>query len=190
VVVVVVDSVTGAEDIAAADEVVVGATEAVLIPRLKLGGAADDVAAGIVVVGGMAAVAVGTAEPPRVRPTVVATVPEVEAVGGNENPPMAGAAAVVVVAGAPRPKLKPPVGAVVVPGAADVAAGAPNEKPPAAAVVAVLPSPRDREGVVVGADIPNEGGLAAEALGARAVAGAIAAAGAGAPKAAVKVPCG
>lgn len=180
-VVVVVDRVTGADDIAVAVEVAVGATEAVLTPpRLKLGGAAEAIGAAAVVagagaanptvkVGGLAAVAVDTAEPPRVRPTVLATVPAVDDVG-NENPPIAGAAAadVVVVAGAP--KLKPPDGAAAVPGAVDVAAGAPNEKPPAAVLVAVLPSPRDNEGVDVAVDAPNEGGLATETLGAGAVA--------------------
>ena len=40
-----------------------------------------------------------TAELPKVRPMVLATVPAVDDVG-SENPPMAGAAVVVVAAGA------------------------------------------------------------------------------------------
>ena len=169
--VVVVDRVTGADDVAAAAEVVVEATDDVLSPpRLKLGGAADVVETVIAVVCGLATGAVDTAELPKVRPMVLATVPAVDDVG-SENPPMAGAAVVVVAAGAeaPRPKLKPPVGAgaaAVVPGAVAVAAGAPNENPPAAVLVVVLPSPKDNDGVVVAVGAPNEGGLATETFGA------------------------
>ena len=156
-----VDRATGTDDMAGVD-VMEGATDAAGIPILRLGGAAD---VEIIVAAGCAVAVVGAAvkaEVPKLR-LAVGAVPKAATVdvAGKENPPIAGADA--VVAEGFKPKLNPPVGAV---GAGPVAgaAGAPNPNPADAVVVVVLPSPRLREGAADKAGAPNESGLAAGAL--------------------------
>ena len=156
--VVTVDRATGVDDMAGVD-VIEGAADAAGIPILRLGGAAD---VETIVAAGCAAAVVGAAvkaEVPKLR-LAVGAVPKAATVdvAGKENPPIAGADA--VVAEGFKPKLNPPVGAV---GAGPVA-GAPNPNPADAVVVVVLPSPRLREGAADKAGAPNESGLAAGAL--------------------------